>query len=205
MNIHVCLILFSFFFFRKKISNDIIFGPAGKQSEKPSEIYEIIEKLMPGASRVELFARNNNIRRGMFMFVMFVIHSCLFLFIHVCFIHLCCSLFSFAFVFLCCSFMFLFFLFQKKPIGWFSLGNQLGEYFDWDKDRIYCDDCNSVIAIGCLRFKSRTTVKTNKHEWTNKELQQKINNINETEINKHEWTKVNTNIINMNELKQTQT
>jgi mRNA (2'-O-methyladenosine-N6-)-methyltransferase len=88
--------------------------------------------MVPGARKIELFARNNNLRRG-----------------------------------------------------WLSLGNQLGEYFDWDKDRIYCDVCGmkkallncsrlvtcvcvffhqtfegGVIAIGTRRYKSK--VKPNR-------------------------------------------
>lgn len=34
------------------------------KSQKPDEIYEIIEKMMPGAKKIELFARNNNLREG---------------------------------------------------------------------------------------------------------------------------------------------
>ena len=58
--------------------------------------------MMPGARKVELFARNHNIRKG-----------------------------------------------------WLSLGNQLGEYFDWDHDKVSCDTCEKPINIGHRRYKSR--------------------------------------------------
>lgn len=41
-----------------------MFGNVRGKSQKPEEIYEIIEKMMPGAKKVELFARNNNLREG---------------------------------------------------------------------------------------------------------------------------------------------
>jgi N6-adenosine-specific RNA methylase IME4 len=47
-----------------KISNDVIFGKVGIQSQKPEEIYKIIETMIPGARKVELFAKNHNIRKG---------------------------------------------------------------------------------------------------------------------------------------------
>ena len=34
------------------------------KSQKPNEMYEIIEKMMPGSKKIELFARNNNLREG---------------------------------------------------------------------------------------------------------------------------------------------
>jgi hypothetical protein len=41
-----------------------MFGNVRGKSQKPEEIYEIIEKMMPGSKKVELFARNNNLREG---------------------------------------------------------------------------------------------------------------------------------------------
>lgn len=34
------------------------------KSQKPDDIYELIDKMMPGAKKIELFARNNNLREG---------------------------------------------------------------------------------------------------------------------------------------------
>jgi hypothetical protein len=39
--------------------------------------------------------------------------------------------------------------------GWLSLGNRLGEYYDWDRDRINCNGCQQEIELGKPRFKSR--------------------------------------------------
>ena len=47
-----------------KVSNNLIFSEVRKKSQKPEELYEIIELLMPGAKKIELFARNNNLRPG---------------------------------------------------------------------------------------------------------------------------------------------
>lgn len=47
-----------------KVSNDVIFGKIGIQSQKPDELYEIIDLMVPGARKVELFARNHNVRKG---------------------------------------------------------------------------------------------------------------------------------------------
>lgn len=44
-------------------SNIILANIKGK-SQKPDDIYELIEKMMPGAKKIELFARNNNLREG---------------------------------------------------------------------------------------------------------------------------------------------
>ena len=53
---------------------------------------------MPGAKKIELFARNNCIRPG-----------------------------------------------------WFSLGNELGSYFGWGRDKVSCDTCHNVIEIKMAR------------------------------------------------------
>lgn len=47
-----------------KITNDILFSKVGIQSQKPNEVYEIIESMVPGARKIEIFARNHNIRKG---------------------------------------------------------------------------------------------------------------------------------------------
>lgn len=41
-----------------------MYGNVRQKSQKPEEIYEIIEKMMPGSKKIELFARNNNLRKG---------------------------------------------------------------------------------------------------------------------------------------------
>jgi hypothetical protein len=41
-----------------------MFANVRGKSQKPDEIYEIIEKMMPGSKKIELFARNNNLREG---------------------------------------------------------------------------------------------------------------------------------------------
>ena len=52
--------------FYSKVSNNIIFGEVRGKSQKPDELYELIDLMMPGAKKVEIFARNNNIRPGWF-------------------------------------------------------------------------------------------------------------------------------------------
>jgi len=47
-----------------KVTNDVIFGKVSRQSQKPDEMYQVIEAMMPGARKVELFARNHNMRQG---------------------------------------------------------------------------------------------------------------------------------------------
>ena len=41
-----------------------MFANVKGKSQKPEEIYELIEKMMPGSKKIELFARNNNLREG---------------------------------------------------------------------------------------------------------------------------------------------
>lgn len=48
----------------QKVSNDIIFAQTQKRSQKPEALYDVIERMFPGAFKVELFARNHNIRKG---------------------------------------------------------------------------------------------------------------------------------------------
>ena len=59
---------------------------------------------MPGSKKIELFARNNNLR-----------------------------------------------------VGWFSLGNQLGEIYDKWISHIECNECSDKIYTGIKRYKSKTT------------------------------------------------
>ena len=46
----------------KATGSDIIFAPRRGQSQKPTEIYELIEELVPGGRYLEIFARKNNLR-----------------------------------------------------------------------------------------------------------------------------------------------
>jgi mRNA (2'-O-methyladenosine-N6-)-methyltransferase len=52
--------------YNSKVSNNLIFANVRRKSQKPDELYEIIDLMMPGARKVELFARNNNLRTGWF-------------------------------------------------------------------------------------------------------------------------------------------
>jgi mRNA (2'-O-methyladenosine-N6-)-methyltransferase len=44
--------------------SDVIFTPRRGQSQKPTELYELIEALVPGGSYLEIFGRRNNLRDG---------------------------------------------------------------------------------------------------------------------------------------------
>lgn len=46
----------------KNVFNDIIFSKRRGQSQKPEEIYERVEKLMPNGYYLEIFGRRNNLR-----------------------------------------------------------------------------------------------------------------------------------------------
>ena len=48
--------------YQRNAGSDIIFAPRRGQSQKPTEIYEMIEKLVPGGKYLEVFARKNNLR-----------------------------------------------------------------------------------------------------------------------------------------------
>ena len=89
----------AFLEFIPKVNNDVIFAETRKKSQKPEQLYHIIERMFPGARKVELFGRNHNIRKG-----------------------------------------------------WLTLGNQLGEYYDWDHDLIQCDKCSQFIRVGHTRY-----------------------------------------------------
>lgn len=52
--------------YNSKISNNVIFAEVRQKSRKPDEMYEIIELMLPGSKKIELFARNHNLRNGWF-------------------------------------------------------------------------------------------------------------------------------------------
>lgn len=43
---------------------DVIVAEARETSRKPDEIYDMIERLCPGARKIEIFGRKHNIREG---------------------------------------------------------------------------------------------------------------------------------------------
>jgi len=45
-----------------KISNNILIEEVRKKSQKPECLYTLIDEMMPGANKIELFARDNNLR-----------------------------------------------------------------------------------------------------------------------------------------------
>jgi len=49
---------------RSKAGGDVIFSERRGQSQKPTEIYETIERLVPGGYYLEIFGRRNNTRDG---------------------------------------------------------------------------------------------------------------------------------------------
>jgi mRNA m6A methyltransferase catalytic subunit len=42
--------------------SDVIFSQRRGQSQKPTEVYELIERLVPTGSYLEIFGRRNNLR-----------------------------------------------------------------------------------------------------------------------------------------------
>lgn len=50
--------------FRSKIANDIIVSDIKKNWQKPDQLYTIIDLMMPGSKKVEIFAKNNNLKSG---------------------------------------------------------------------------------------------------------------------------------------------
>lgn len=50
-----------FQFDRERLKN-VIIAQRREQSQKPNELYEIIESIAPGASFLEIFGRRNNLR-----------------------------------------------------------------------------------------------------------------------------------------------
>uniref|UniRef100_A0A7S2RKT2 mRNA m(6)A methyltransferase n=1 Tax=Mucochytrium quahogii TaxID=96639 RepID=A0A7S2RKT2_9STRA len=47
---------------KRNVASDILFSERRGQSQKPVEIYEIIEELVPGGTYLEVFGRRNNLR-----------------------------------------------------------------------------------------------------------------------------------------------
>jgi len=47
---------------RHSVRSDVIFAERRGQSQKPEEIYELIEELVPNGKYLEIFARRNNLR-----------------------------------------------------------------------------------------------------------------------------------------------
>ncbi|KAJ2820933.1 hypothetical protein IWW50_004858 [Coemansia erecta] len=47
---------------QKSVASDVIFSERRGQSQKPEEMYEIIEQLIPGGKYLEIFGRKNNLR-----------------------------------------------------------------------------------------------------------------------------------------------
>lgn len=50
----------------RHLDTDVIVSEVRETSRKPSEVYDMIERLCPGARKVELFGRKHNIRPGWF-------------------------------------------------------------------------------------------------------------------------------------------
>ena len=50
--------------FNINIANDVIFSERRGQSQKPNEIYDIIEQLVPNGFYLEIFGRRNNLKSG---------------------------------------------------------------------------------------------------------------------------------------------
>ena len=50
--------------FHSKVSSNLLFAEFRAKSQKPDELYEVIETMMPGARKIEIFARNHNLRPG---------------------------------------------------------------------------------------------------------------------------------------------
>ena len=49
---------------RNGIDSDVIFSCRRGQSQKPEEIYEIVESLVPNGYYLEIFGRRNNLHNG---------------------------------------------------------------------------------------------------------------------------------------------
>jgi len=47
---------------RRCLESDVIFAERRGQSQKPEQIYELVEALVPGGKYLEIFARRNNLR-----------------------------------------------------------------------------------------------------------------------------------------------
>ncbi|CAO3593661.1 unnamed protein product [Absidia cylindrospora] len=47
---------------RRNVGSDVIYSERRGQSQKPEEIYELIEEMVPGGKYLEIFGRKNNLR-----------------------------------------------------------------------------------------------------------------------------------------------
>lgn len=116
-----------------KIAGDVMFAPVQEQSQKPILLYEVIENMLPGTRKLEIFARNCNIRPGWLSVGEFFLKVF--------------SIFSEIFKYLC-----LFCYFCQ------ILGNQLGPVFE-RMIKYECDSCREAIVPGEKRFKVKQTKK----------------------------------------------
>ena len=48
--------------FQKNVLSDLIFSKRRGHSQKPEEIYVLLEKLVPNGNYLEIFGRRNNLR-----------------------------------------------------------------------------------------------------------------------------------------------
>lgn len=48
--------------YNKNVGHDVIFSERRGQSQKPNDIYEVIEQLIPNGYYIEIFGRRNNLR-----------------------------------------------------------------------------------------------------------------------------------------------
>ncbi len=46
------------------VDSDVMFTPRRGQSQKPEEIYELVEALVPNGYYLEIFSRRNNLHNG---------------------------------------------------------------------------------------------------------------------------------------------
>lgn len=51
---------------RSSINPNVVFGEVRKKSQKPEDIYTLIEMMFKGKRKIEIFARNHNLRFGIF-------------------------------------------------------------------------------------------------------------------------------------------
>ena len=50
--------------YRSKVSNELMIADVREKAEKPDQLYAIIDLMMPGSKRIELFARNHSLKEG---------------------------------------------------------------------------------------------------------------------------------------------
>ena len=51
---------------RSGLNPNVIFGEVRKKSQKPEDLYTLIEMMFKGKRKIEIFARNHNVRFGIF-------------------------------------------------------------------------------------------------------------------------------------------